>query len=103
MSGVSGWPVVELAGVSSGGRLADGESCVSLWLVVAVVGGCGRWRSPHRWRVVGSFLAGGELWGACCGVLVWLGWFAGRGCELLLPEDSMRFLQYFAGAKHRRK
>ena len=67
------------------------------WMVVAGVGGCwrrGRRRSPRLGRGVGSFLAGGEAWGACRRVPVRLGWFAGRGRELVLPEATIRNIQF---------
>jgi len=57
-------------------------------------GGCwrGRWEFPRQWRGVGWW------W-----LPVRLGWFAGRGHELLLPESAMSNIQYFAGPKDRRK
>ena len=54
-------------------------------------------------RGVGIFLAGGEDGGACRRVPVRLGWFAGRGRELVLPEATIRNIKFYAGAKLRNK
>jgi hypothetical protein len=60
-------------------------------------------RGGGRWRLceVASLVARRWERGDGCR-LGWVG-VAHCGCELLLPEDSMRIIQYFADPKDRRK
>jgi len=77
--------------VADGRRLVASEAGGSFFSG-GVGGGHVCRRIPRQWRGVGWW------W-----LPVRLGWFAGRGHELLLPEAAMSNIQFFAGAQQRRK